>query len=154
MPKDLESLSVQDVCFPMIMEENRLKSFSKDWPFDDKCVCTAEKMASAGFYHCPTPQAPDNVRCYSCLIELDSWDSNDDPWKEHYNHSIGKNRECEFMRFGKPQMELTVGEFLETVKGRHMKLIKNITDQNLEEFDKMTEQVREELLKIKDMFGK
>jgi len=154
MSNVLPKFSVHDVLYPMIFEENRLKSFTNVWPFDDRCVCTAEKMAAAGFYHCPTPQAPDSVPCYSCLIDLHDWDANDDPWKEHYNHTISTDRECEFMKFGKPQSELTVEQFMHTVKGRHLQLIKNASDQNLKQFDRMCSKVQQELSQIQKMFNK
>ena len=36
-------------------------------------------MAAAGFYHCPINEALDNVRCYVCGKELNSWEIDDDP---------------------------------------------------------------------------
>ncbi len=37
------------------------------------------QMAEAGFYHCPTDQEPDLVKCFFCLKELDGWEPEDDP---------------------------------------------------------------------------
>jgi Inhibitor of Apoptosis domain len=38
------------------------------------------QMAAAGFFHCPTDQEPDLVRCFVCHKELDGWEPTDDPW--------------------------------------------------------------------------
>ena len=36
-------------------------------------------MAQAGFYHCPTDQEPDLVKCFVCHKELDGWEPSDVP---------------------------------------------------------------------------
>ncbi|KAH9383601.1 hypothetical protein HPB48_025272 [Haemaphysalis longicornis] len=41
----------------MDLEENRLASFAQ-WPLTGNCKCTPERMAEAGFYHCPTENEP------------------------------------------------------------------------------------------------
>lgn len=61
-------------------EENRLKSFSKDWPHTR---LSPEKLARSGFYHTPTPQHPDRCICFICESALYNWDPDDDPWEEH-----------------------------------------------------------------------
>ena len=38
------------------------------------------QLAEAGFYHCPTKEEPDAVRCFFCMKELDGWEPDDDPW--------------------------------------------------------------------------
>lgn len=38
------------------------------------------QMAKAGFVHCPNANRPDVAKCFFCLIELESWEPNDDPW--------------------------------------------------------------------------
>ena len=40
------------------------------------------QMAAAGFYHCPTVNEPDLVKCVICGKELDGWEPTDDPWWE------------------------------------------------------------------------
>ena len=37
-------------------------------------------MAAAGFYHTPTENEPDLVKCAICAKELDGWEPTDDPW--------------------------------------------------------------------------
>jgi len=37
------------------------------------------QLAAAGFFHCPTDQEPDAVRCFVCHKELDGWEPTDIP---------------------------------------------------------------------------
>lgn len=92
----------------------RLRSF-KDWPFKDDCLCTAEKMAEAGFYHTPSENEPDLVTCYVCCKEMDGWEPTDDPWAEHKNHS----KACPFISFHKKQSEWTVEDTINMEIKRH-----------------------------------
>ncbi|KGL72281.1 Baculoviral IAP repeat-containing protein 5.1, partial [Tinamus guttatus] len=85
--------------------ENRLKTFTK-WPFVDNCKCSPENMAKAGFVHCPSASEPDVAKCFFCLIELEGWEPNDDPWMEH-----SKRQQCGFLSLTKPFDDLTVEEF-------------------------------------------
>ncbi|XP_069062017.1 baculoviral IAP repeat-containing protein 5.1-like [Pleurodeles waltl] len=39
-------------------------------------------MAKAGFVHSPTMNEPDVARCFFCLIELEGWEPDDDPWMQ------------------------------------------------------------------------
>lgn len=64
--------------FTMNIEKNRLVTFS-DWPYED-CLCSSKKMAEAGFFHVPSENEPDLVKCFLCLKELDGWEPEDDPW--------------------------------------------------------------------------
>jgi hypothetical protein len=43
-------------------------------------------LAQAGFYFNPSASSPDNVRCFSCDVNLDGWEPEDDPTIEHYTH--------------------------------------------------------------------
>lgn len=45
-------------------------------------VCLPLQMASAGFVHCPSENEPDVACCFFCLIELEGWEPDDDPWWE------------------------------------------------------------------------
>ncbi|NWH75017.1 BI51B protein, partial [Piaya cayana] len=83
--------------------ENRLKTFT-DWPFMDNCKCTPENMAKAGFVYCPNE--PDVAKCFFCLIELEGWEPNDDPWEEHTKRHI-----CGFLSLTKHFDDLTVEEY-------------------------------------------
>ncbi|XP_078496206.1 baculoviral IAP repeat-containing protein 5.1-like [Lissotriton helveticus] len=86
---------------------NRLKTFG-DWPFAENCSCTPENMAKAGFVHSPTNNEPDVARCFFCLIELEGWEPDDDPWHEHAKRSAT----CGFLGMQKDFRALTVEEFL------------------------------------------
>ncbi|XP_064371197.1 baculoviral IAP repeat-containing protein 5.1-A-like isoform X2 [Dromaius novaehollandiae] len=61
-------------------------------------------MAKAGFVHCPNE--PDVAKCFFCLIELEGWEPNDDPWVEH-----SKRRNCGFLSLTKHFDDLTMEEF-------------------------------------------
>ncbi|XP_021142352.1 baculoviral IAP repeat-containing protein 5.1 isoform X2 [Columba livia] len=85
--------------------ENRLKTFT-NWPFTENCKCTPENMAKAGFVHCPNANRPDVAKCFFCLIELESWEPNDDPWEEHT-----KRHSCGFLSLTKHLDDLTMEEY-------------------------------------------
>ncbi|XP_064594628.1 baculoviral IAP repeat-containing protein 5-like [Liolophura sinensis] len=91
----------------MHLTEKRLASFH-NWPYQEGCSCTPDKMAEAGFFHCPTEQEPDAVKCFVCGKELDGWEPDDDPWKEHKSHSPS----CPFLNYDKPVEKLPVEDFL------------------------------------------
>ncbi|XP_040979971.1 baculoviral IAP repeat-containing protein 5.1-like [Aquila chrysaetos chrysaetos] len=85
--------------------ENRLKTFT-NWPFIENCKCTPENMAKAGFVHCPNENEPDVAKCFFCLIELEGWEPNDDPWEEHT-----KRHSCDFLSLTKHFDDLTMEEY-------------------------------------------
>ncbi|XP_068878147.1 baculoviral IAP repeat-containing protein 5.1-like [Aphelocoma coerulescens] len=85
--------------------ENRLKTFTK-WPFQENCKCTPGNMAKAGFIHCPSANEPDVAKCFFCLLELEGWEPNDDPWEKHAKHST-----CDFLSLPKHFDELTMEEY-------------------------------------------
>ncbi|XP_068805649.1 baculoviral IAP repeat-containing protein 5.1-like [Struthio camelus] len=85
--------------------ENRIKTFT-NWPFMENCKCTPANMAKAGFVHCPNANEPDVVKCFFCLIELEGWEPNDDPWVEH-----SKRHSCGFLSLSKHFDDLTMEEF-------------------------------------------
>uniref|UniRef100_A0A8C6WK07 Baculoviral IAP repeat containing 5b n=1 Tax=Neogobius melanostomus TaxID=47308 RepID=A0A8C6WK07_9GOBI len=97
----------------MYSNDTRQQSFSA-WPFREDCTCTPEKMANAGFVHCPGENEPDIVCCFFCLIELEGWEPNDDPWCEHIKRSPG----CGHLNLKKDFTELTVAEFCHLEKDR------------------------------------
>ena len=45
------------------------------------------QLAQAGFYFQPTSSSPDNVTCYLCRKDLDGWEVDDDPVREHLSFS-------------------------------------------------------------------
>ena len=46
-----------------------------------------EDLAAAGFIFVPSVDEFDNVRCFICDKQLDGWTADDEPLKEHLNHS-------------------------------------------------------------------
>uniref|UniRef100_H3DC90 Baculoviral IAP repeat containing 5b n=1 Tax=Tetraodon nigroviridis TaxID=99883 RepID=H3DC90_TETNG len=90
----------------MYRQELRERTFV-DWPFREDCNCTPEKMAKAGFVHCPSENEPDVACCFFCLIELEGWEPDDDPWSEH----VKRYPNCGFLTMKKDFTELTVGEY-------------------------------------------
>jgi len=97
----------------------RLNTY-KLWPFNEDCMCTSEKMAAAGFYYCGNEDEPDLVRCYFCRKELDGWEPDDDPWKEHVSHAKGN---CAYVNLGKKPSELTVSDVLGLLEARKSEMI-------------------------------
>ncbi|XP_036283302.1 baculoviral IAP repeat-containing protein 5-like [Pipistrellus kuhlii] len=94
-------------------EDHRLATF-RHWPFQEGCACTPERMAAAGFIHCPTENEPNLIECFFCFKELEGWEPEDDPAEEHRKHSPG----CAFLCLRKRVEELSFGEFLELDKER------------------------------------
>ncbi|XP_029973863.1 baculoviral IAP repeat-containing protein 5b [Salarias fasciatus] len=101
-----------------------------DWPFREDCNCTPEKMAQAGFIHCPTDHEPDVARCFYCLIELEGWEPDDDPWSEHEKRSPN----CGFLKMKKDFTELTVAEFFNLEKERLKVYLKKVCHQRIAYF--------------------
>ncbi|XP_023152920.1 baculoviral IAP repeat-containing protein 5b [Amphiprion ocellaris] len=97
----------------MYCHDLRKQSFA-DWPFREECNCTPEKMAKAGFVHCPSENEPDVVCCFFCLIELEGWEPEDVPWSEHAKRSPN----CGFLTMKKDFTNLTVAEYLGMEKDR------------------------------------
>ncbi|POI23155.1 hypothetical protein CIB84_013097 [Bambusicola thoracicus] len=64
------------------------------------------QMAKAGFIHCPSANETDVAKCFFCLIELEGWEPNDDPWEEHT-----KRRSCGFLSLTKQFDDLTMEEY-------------------------------------------
>ncbi|KAG9264596.1 baculoviral IAP repeat-containing protein 5.2 [Astyanax mexicanus] len=110
--------------------KNRLATYS-GWPFDEECACTSENMAQAGFIHTPSDNSPDVVQCFFCCKELEGWEPQDDPVKEHRSHSPA----CNFILLKKAVEELTVEEFLKLQKERQKFHIKKTCNQAIEKFE-------------------
>ncbi|CAK9834370.1 Baculoviral IAP repeat-containing protein 5 [Anthophora retusa] len=91
----------------------RLKTF-KDWPFQSSNdSCNPERMAAAGFFAVGGQEEPDLVECFICSKELDGWDPDDDPWKEHTKHQP----ECPFVKLEKPDEAMwTVHDLFDLLK--------------------------------------
>ncbi|CAH6776487.1 Birc5 [Phodopus roborovskii] len=107
----------------LYLTDHRISTF-KNWPFLEGCSCTPERMAEAGFIHCPTENEPDLAQCFFCFKELEGWEPDDDPMKEHKKHSPG----CAFLTVKKQSAELTLSEFLKLDKERAKNKIVCITE--------------------------
>ncbi|XP_033630860.1 baculoviral IAP repeat-containing protein 5-like [Asterias rubens] len=125
--------------FLMNTEEQRLASFS-DWPFENDCNCIPSKMAAAGFYHSPTPQEPDLVRCFMCCKELDGWEPSDDPMEEHKSHAP----KCAFINIKKDK-DMTIAEFLKLESARQQNRVKGGVESRKKEFSYEAQKTREEI---------
>lgn len=123
--------------------ENRLASFDQ-WPLTGDCTCTPERMAEAGFYHCPTENEPDLVRCYVCFKELDGWDPSDDPSKEH-----SRAVNCAFVRLGKKAREATILDCLNLEKARAKNRAEKFTQLHKREVGEAMRRVTYELDKVR-----
>ncbi|NXU79714.1 BIRC5 protein, partial [Oreotrochilus melanogaster] len=86
----------------------------RNWPFTEGCACTPERMAAAGFVHCPSENGPDVAQCFFCYKELEGWEPDDDPLEEHKKHSAS----CAFLSLKKDLTDLTLQEFLKLDKDR------------------------------------
>nr|XP_021395921.1 baculoviral IAP repeat-containing protein 5-like [Lonchura striata domestica] len=98
-----------------------------NWPFTEGCACTPERMAAAGFVHCPSENSPDVAQCFYCLKELEGWEPDDDPLEEHKKHTGG----CGFLSLQKELTNLTVQEFLKLEKMRTKKALKRQVSQKM-----------------------
>ncbi|NXF03617.1 BIRC5 protein, partial [Smithornis capensis] len=120
---------------PALPEEWRLYLVSaraatfQNWPFTEGCACTPERMAAAGFVHCPSENSPDVAQCFFCLKELEGWEPDDDPLEEHKKHSAG----CGFLALQKDPANLTIREFLKLDKMRIIKSHKKEIAQKMTE---------------------
>ncbi|XP_014771330.1 baculoviral IAP repeat-containing protein 5 [Octopus bimaculoides] len=124
----------------MHLESKRLESF-KTWPFQDDCLCTPERMAAAGFYHCGTEKEPDYVRCFVCQKELDGWEPEDDPWVEHKNHS----KDCKFLKMKTAIQDLTLENFYKFLLIIRKNKAKKQMEESKKEFETLGQRVREKM---------
>ncbi|XP_007259356.2 baculoviral IAP repeat-containing protein 5a [Astyanax mexicanus] len=121
--------------------ENRLLTFV-GWPFEEGCACTPETMAKAGFIHTPSANSPDVAQCFFCLKELEGWEPEDDPEKEHKAHSPS----CTFITLKKSVESLTVEEFLRLEKERQKFVIKKKCNQTIDKFEEAAKLKRGQII--------
>ncbi|XP_068105971.1 baculoviral IAP repeat-containing protein 5 [Hyperolius riggenbachi] len=119
---------------------NRIKTFS-NWPFTETCACTPERMAEAGFIHCPTANSPDVAQCFFCLKELEGWEPEDDPMEEHRKHSPN----CLLLTLKKRPEQLTLSEFLKLDKERVKLKMQKTMNQSIERFQAAAQVTRARL---------
>ncbi|XP_069706483.1 baculoviral IAP repeat-containing protein 5-like [Phaenicophaeus curvirostris] len=113
----------------------------RNWPFTEGCACTPERMAAAGFVHCPSENGPDVAQCFFCFKELEGWEPDDDPLEEHKKHSAG----CAFLSLQKVPADLTLQEFLKLDKERMKNAIKKIISQKVSDVEDVAKSVRREI---------
>ncbi|NXS72626.1 BIRC5 protein, partial [Pandion haliaetus] len=113
----------------------------RNWPFTEGCACTPERMAAAGFVHCPSENSPDVAQCFFCFKELEGWEPDDDPLEEHQKHSAG----CAFLSLQKDPTHLTLQEFLKLDKERMKNAIKKQISQKVTEVEDAAKSVRREI---------
>ncbi|NXA10852.1 BIRC5 protein, partial [Sapayoa aenigma] len=116
----------------------------RNWPFTEGCACTPERMAAAGFVHCPSENSPDVAQCFFCLKELEGWEPDDDPLEEHKKHSAA----CGFLSLQKEPAKLTLQEFLKLDKMRTMKSFKKDISQKMTEVKEGAQSTRCEIKKL------
>ncbi|MGH0179796.1 UNVERIFIED_CONTAM: hypothetical protein FKN15_002370 [Acipenser sinensis] len=117
--------------------EKRLQTFT-DWPFTEGCQCTPEKMALAGFVHCPSENEPDVARCFFCLKELEGWEPDDDPWHEHSKRSLN----CGFLSLKQDFEELSLVDFFTLEQERLCIYIRKAGDQQILRFQEQVDSTR------------
>ncbi|TFK08709.1 Nuclear protein MDM1 [Platysternon megacephalum] len=127
----------------LYLSETRLATY-RSWPFTEGCACTPERMAEAGFIHCPSENGPDVVQCFFCFKELEGWEPEDDPIDEHRKHSSG----CAFLSLRKNPVDLTLQEFLKLDKERTRNMIKKQISQKVTEFKEESERARRDIEKL------
>ncbi|XP_076008166.1 baculoviral IAP repeat-containing protein 5a [Genypterus blacodes] len=126
----------------MYFYENRLKTY-EGWPFEEGCACTPENMAKAGFIHTPSDNSPDTAMCFFCLKELEGWEPEDDPKKEHQSHSSA----CHFIALKKSVEHLTMEEFMKLQKERHKFIINKFCNEAIGKFEEASKLRRGDIVK-------
>ncbi|XP_051925748.1 baculoviral IAP repeat-containing protein 5a [Hippocampus zosterae] len=126
----------------MFLYENRLKTF-EGWPFDEDCTCTPDNMAKAGFIHTPSDNSPDVAMCFFCLKELEGWEPEDDPEKEHKSHSPS----CHFIALKKKVEELTVEEIFKLQLEKHIFEVEKSCNEGITKFKEAASVKRTEIIK-------
>ncbi|XP_074024903.1 baculoviral IAP repeat-containing protein 5-like [Numenius arquata] len=113
----------------------------RSWPFTEGCACTPEQMAAAGFLHCPSENGPDVAQCFFCLKELEGWEPDDDPLKEHKKHSAA----CALLSLQKAPTNLTLQEFLKLDRERMKNALKKEISQKVTSVEDVAKSVRREI---------
>ncbi|KAJ7396603.1 Baculoviral IAP repeat-containing protein 5 [Pitangus sulphuratus] len=124
----------------LYLVSSRVATF-RNWPFTEGCACTPERMAAAGFVHCPSENSPDVAQCFFCLKELEGWEPDDDPLEEHKKHSAT----CGFLSLQKEPANLTLQEFLKLDKMRIIKSIKKEISQKMTEVEDAAKSTRSKI---------
>jgi baculoviral IAP repeat-containing protein 7/8 len=103
-PSLMKKIDKTPINFDYSIEQNRLKSFSKDWP--SSLRQTPEKLSEAGFYFFGEF---DKCKCFSCGGGLKDWNDDDDPWEQHTLFFSN----CQFVNLIKGK------DYIEKIKQKH-----------------------------------
>ncbi|KAK3987194.1 hypothetical protein QBC44DRAFT_128143 [Cladorrhinum sp. PSN332] len=73
---------------PFIIEA-RKATFAGRWPYESKkgFKCKTKKLVEAGWKYTPSREADDMATCAYCQLALEGWESDDNPWDEHFNRA-------------------------------------------------------------------
>ncbi|KAM7361057.1 baculoviral IAP repeat containing deterin [Cochliomyia hominivorax] len=131
-----------------LLEKHRIESFKK-WPYDEKSSCSITKMAEAGFYWTGSnnKDEDDAATCFVCGKQLHGWDPTDDPWKEHRKHAP----QCQFVKYGHKENELTTEEFLNIFSAVVLNKLKKSTNAVKTRFNVLASTLLEKYLADKKM---
>jgi len=130
----------------MLVYENRLATFA-GWPYTEKenMTCTAEKLASSGFYR-PSPESePELACCFMCLKDLEGWEPDDIPDEEHKSHSPA----CPYIQLKiRNRDEMHVYDYVKMHYQQYIILCKKQSEKLVAELKKKHSAFREELSEV------
>ncbi|XP_055587726.1 baculoviral IAP repeat-containing protein 5 [Uranotaenia lowii] len=128
----------------LLFEADRIASF-QTWPYSSKSACSIQKLAEAGFSWIGDgdENEEDTVICFVCGKVLDGWEETDDPWEEHKKHAP----QCLFVKYGRPEGELTVEEMLNILEVLLKEKLQNKYESLRKTLKAHIEKKRKELIK-------
>ncbi|KAH6856058.1 hypothetical protein B0I37DRAFT_395884 [Chaetomium sp. MPI-CAGE-AT-0009] len=73
------------------MIEARKATFAGRWPYESKkgFKCKTKKLVEGGWKFTPSTEADDMTTCAYCNLALEGWESDDNPFDEHYRRQPG-----------------------------------------------------------------
>ncbi|KAL2153642.1 hypothetical protein VTH82DRAFT_4797 [Thermothelomyces myriococcoides] len=73
------------------MVEARKATFADRWPYESKkgFKCKTKKLVEGGWKYTPSLEADDMTTCAYCDLALEGWESDDNPFDEHYKRRPG-----------------------------------------------------------------
>ncbi|AEO66367.1 uncharacterized protein THITE_67089 [Thermothielavioides terrestris NRRL 8126] len=73
------------------MIEARKATFAGRWPYESKkgFKCKTKKLVEGGWKYTPSLDADDMTTCAYCNLALEGWESDDNPFDEHYRREPG-----------------------------------------------------------------
>lgn len=70
---------------PLNSSTSNANTLKVKWPHAANFKATPTTLADAGFVYAPSIAFKDNVSCFFCSKELNSWTQDDDPAEVHYD---------------------------------------------------------------------